>query len=1174
MQQKSVLPLAKKMKMLDVILAIVVGLIIAVSSCPDCCTTYIHLTDLDIPSPMPSDTNECSRSCNITINELSTTQYSNNLEWYKHRVTSCSNREFLFQSGIHYGNFIQSQLSFISIDSVIIRGEPNATIKCWSTASYIFSFVSVPNVTIKDMHIWNCSCNYIFRGYTYNSVDFHDVYHLLIEILNSNFTSSRLIYKELAHRSKSISTRIIVKDTIVQNYSKPSYFQSFLDVYKVYYYNKLSILNDNRNFCKLFNITIQAENVKFMYNGVPFIASTYPGSTASLCVFIIFTGHNNFAQNEGTIISIPPACFTDLIPHCRFQRESNAVLFTATEVYVINNNVVTLDSSPFMIGSGKIIFENSHIVFSSNHGRVSGGIEMYSETELVFNDNVFIEFSNNIGQNGGALFLGLGSTMIFNATKSNIVLSFKANSARRGGAIFVEDSYNDIKSVFDLQCSTALVTLTFSNNTALFGGNQIYGGWVDWFRDEDGVMRYKPDTTNEIINFESSSDSEVVSCPIRICMCKYRHPDCTITNTTMEIYGYAASLDLVAVGQRFTPVPAYVQANLKSEKSDAKHNDELWRHLWPATESLQTTCTKIVYKIYSVEEILLLEPFVDGCNSSTPTYNTNTSVTSKAMLLFQQLSIHLKYKNCPLGFILHKNDRNCVCQPSLLSLGLSCDLEASMIRRNKQQWVGVAHEHAPSFYEGPGVIVHQHCPFDYCRRDDDSLLIHLEDQTRLCAFNRSGTLCGGCERKFSRILGSSRCKLCSTNFKLFAIILGWLLSGLLLVILLMLLDLTVSIGTINGLTFYANIIQAQRATFITLDTSSSFSSKFIAWLNLDQGIDICLYDGLDDYTITWLQFLFPLYIWLIAAALIVTSHYSSRVSRFIGNNAVQVLATLFLITYAKLLQLIIEVFSFTTLTYPDGYKKTVWLVDGNVEFLQGKHIPLFLVTVVFVLLSLPYTLILLTIQFLYKISHYRLMFWVQRLKPFFDAYTGPYRDNHRYWTGLLLIARIILLTSFSLNQSNKPTINLIIIIVVVSTLLIWLYYSGWVYKSFLNNNLEVFFLFNLSLTSVTALFELSDGSRSPTVIYTSTGTAFIIFVAIVFYHALRRLLLSRVGARLKKFIQVIFSKREVDNDPTLQVNDLYLNVEPSGKVICTVIELTQALLDEEGDGDMEVRESP
>ena len=79
-------------------------------------------------------------------------------------------------------------------------------------------------------------------------------------------------------------------------------------------------------------------------------------------------------------------------------------------------------------------------------------------------------------------------------------------------------------------------------------------------------------------------------------------------------------------------------------------------------------------------------------------------------------------------------------------------------------------------------------------------------------------------------------------------------------------------------------------------------------------------------------------------------------------------------------------------------------------------------TVLFVLLSLPYTFVLLTFQWLYKISHYCAMSWVQRLKPFFDAYTGPYKANHRYWTGLLLTARIVILITFSVNWSNNPSV--------------------------------------------------------------------------------------------------------------------------------------------------------
>ena len=56
---------------------------------------------------------------------------------------------------------------------------------------------------------------------------------------------------------------------------------------------------------------------------------------------------------------------------------------------------------------------------------------------------------------------------------------------------------------------------------------------------------YQPE---EFVHFESGSNLDVGSCPIRICLCKNGHPDCSISNATMEIYGYSVSLELVAVG--------------------------------------------------------------------------------------------------------------------------------------------------------------------------------------------------------------------------------------------------------------------------------------------------------------------------------------------------------------------------------------------------------------------------------------------------------------------------------------------------------------------------------------------------------------------------------------------------------------------------------------------------
>ena len=99
------------------------------------------------------------------------------------------------------------------------------------------------------------------------------------------------------------------------------------------------------------------------------------------------------------------------------------------------------------------------------------------------------------------------------------------------------------------------------------------------------------------------------------------------------------------------------------------------------------------------------------------------------------------------------------------------------------------------------------------------------------------------------------------------------------------------------------------------------------------------------------------------------------------------------------------------MTYSDGYKKTVWLIDGNFEFFKNSSLsgdtclcPVLLTLHSYSIYNSVYILIFTTIIIM--------MFWVQKLKPLFDAYTGPYRDNHHYWTGLLLIAHIVFFLFF------------------------------------------------------------------------------------------------------------------------------------------------------------------
>jgi len=178
---------------------------------------------------------------------------------------------------------------------------------------------------------------------------------------------------------------------------------------------------------------------------------------------------------------------------------------------------------------------------------------------------------------------------------------------------------------------------------------------------------------------------------------------------------------------------------------------------------------------------------------------------------------------------------------------------------------------------------------------------------------------------------------------------------------------------------------------------------------------------MDAYAKTWLQFIFPAYIWCIVILIIVSSHYYTTAAKISGRNIVQVLATPFLLSYAKLLWLTITIFSSTTLEYPDGSVRRVWLYDGNVDYLKEKHIPLFMASLLVVLvLSLPYTALLLFIQCLQLKSKHRALFWIRKFKPLFDAYTGPYRDKHHYWIGLLLLVRAVLFLIFSVQCVWRP----------------------------------------------------------------------------------------------------------------------------------------------------------
>ena len=204
---------------------------------------------------------------------------------------------------------------------------------------------------------------------------------------------------------------------------------------------------------------------------------------------------------------------------------------------------------------------------------------------------------------------------------------------------------------------------------------------------------------------------------------------------------------------------------------------------------------------------------------------------------------------CPLGFALQNATSKCDCHPLLNHYNVTCNIDNQTITKVDTAWISVDKSLSS------GVILHPECPFDYCKVGAVTFKL-IENPDFQCAFSRTGVLCGACLPGLSLALGTSRCLECSNVWLLF--LLPFTVAGL---------NLTVSTGTINGLIFYANIVRANHAVFFP-PGDRSFFSLFIAWLNLDLGVETCFWDGLDGYAKTWLQFVFPVYIWVIVAIII------------------------------------------------------------------------------------------------------------------------------------------------------------------------------------------------------------------------------------------------------------------------------------------------------------------
>jgi len=716
---------------------------------------------------------------------------------------------------------------------------------------------------------------------------------------------------------------------------------------------------------------------------------------------------------------------------------SNTELVFKGQVIFYNNNV----SGGSIISNSEVIeklrfvvvFQRGKIFFSCNIAKSIIEFTDPSDEFIIINQTTYLTFSENyVCSIFGIMILSYPMCIFQYYSGGNIGGDYSV--------IFNKNYYysNQCYRNIPLVDCRWLPDLLFANRTPIEVNRQFVK-----YINNSGTYDMAPQSTDQRT----------------LCFCNDReHPDCSINQLGYFFPGQALDLYI----SKHTELLKTSEITLISHSS---YINPLYISSCIVTdiESLPfvvTNCTRVNYTV--------IFPTDNWCALFIK-INTDSD---------EHLNIfYVKQLPCPAGFILSSKNRKCVCYPKLAKFTVkSCNIDDQTILRPANSWISATpHNNSYTYH------ISLQCPFQYCLLHPSHL--NLSSSNTQCQFNRFGVLCGQCQQGLSTIFASSQCQHCSNVFLL--LILPIALAGLLLVLLLFFLNLTVTDGIINAFILYANIAGINSSVFF-----HKFSPAYIftSLVNLDLGIPLCFYNGMDDYAKMWLQLAFPFYLIFIATSLIITSRYSTTIQRLTARRALPVLATLFLLSYTKILHAVSSVmFSYSIITQlPSEQSTLVWSVDANVSLLGVRFITLFILCLIIFLLQVPFSIILLFSRPLQRFH------CINKFKPLLDAYQGPYKDKFYYWTGLHLVIRVVFLGISALElKINLMIGNIIVAAICVMTGILH------PFKYTFHNYQELLLLFNLQI-----LYIFVQHTYSMIAVNTVIVMAAVHFTLIVVYHVI------------------------------------------------------------------------
>ena len=724
-----------------------------------------------------------------------------------------------------------------------------------------------------------------------------------------------------------------------------------------------------------------------------------------------------------------------------------------------------------------IILKNTRTVINNSSFLKNVGSAIYAnELELHFEN--FVVIADNTATIGGGIQLLKAKLLVSKGTQ----IVFKDNHADQfGGAIYVEANTQDC-FIIRLESPGEVPQLRFINNSATYSGNNLYGSRTvisSCLTNNDMAEMFcfhDPEKTSTTLPVERESATQV-------CMCSLDNtPNCDVLSASKEVFPGAMLTFTIATVDNGEMIPKAVIAKLQNDHSvDNVSTSSL-------TGDLQMThrsCTHLNYTLlsYSTTEIITL------------------TVVDYSMVRPLNFFIHLL--SCPLGFSIQTASPKCDCIPQLTQLGVACNIQDQTFERIVNVWIGVHNNYSsPNNSDTYHILMSSTCPFDYCNLG--YVRMTLEDADKQCSSNRSGVLCGGCLPGFSASLGPTHCVKCESKTGLHTVLFVFLFStaGIVLIAFLRLCNLTISQGSTNPIMFYANVVHVN-GTFFFEKRHTNPLTMFVSWFNLDFGFETCFYNGMDASSKAWMQFVFPFYLWVMIAVIYFASQQSSKFVRLMGRNSHSIILTLLHLSFFKLYRATVAVLLYTDLQMDDGEYLRVWRYNGNVNYYSRKHTPLLaFAIIILVFFIIPYALFMICTPLIIRKGYQArcINFW--RLKPFFDAYTGLYKDKAMFWNGLTTVIYTVLL----ITSTEVDTILNLVVVALSSAALVFLNFAfGGVYRKWSFSVMEATIHINLIFLSILSVLSLTKGQSITAIVYTSTAVSFILFIGVVTVSGMKEL---------------------------------------------------------------------